>query len=114
MAITHRALRHHLEGVAEAVAHFGADIRNTDSVEIDTMTLGVQHLEEDCPRIVTARDWLVGFDAPDWLPAALPDAEDLAHGRHGTTLRLLDRLSDAEVVAKLPVHLRYLPDAIAA
>ncbi|EXL02109.1 MAG: DUF1419 domain-containing protein [Pseudaminobacter sp.] len=36
------------------------------------------------------------------------------HGRHGTTLRLLDRLSDAEVVAKLPVHLRYLPDAIAA
>lgn len=35
-------------------------------------------------------------------------------GRHGTTLRLLDRLSDAEIAAKLPVHLRYLPDAIAA
>jgi len=75
---THRALRHHLEGVAEAVAHFGADISNCDGVDIDTMTLGVQHLEEDCPRIVTAGDWLVGFDAPDWLPAALPDAEDLA------------------------------------
>ena len=75
---THRALRHHLEGVAEAVAHFGAEISNSDGADIDTMTLGVQHLEEDCPRIVTASDWLVGFDAPDWLPSSLPDAEDLA------------------------------------
>lgn len=30
------------------------------------------------------------------------------------TFRLLDQLTDAEVSAKLPVHLRYLPDAIAA
>uniref|UniRef100_A0A9E7ZQB2 DUF1419 domain-containing protein n=1 Tax=Bosea sp. NBC_00436 TaxID=2969620 RepID=A0A9E7ZQB2_9HYPH len=28
--------------------------------------------------------------------------------------KLLDELADAEVLAKLPVHLRYLPDAIAA
>ena len=28
--------------------------------------------------------------------------------------RLLDRLTEAEISAKLPVHLRYLPDAIAA
>ena len=28
--------------------------------------------------------------------------------------KLLDQLSDAEISAKLPVHLRYLPDAIAA
>lgn len=75
---THRALRHHLEGAAEAMAHFGADIRNSDHVDVDTMTLGVQHLDEDCPRIVNARDWLVGFDAPDWLPAAISTAEDLA------------------------------------
>ncbi|MCZ7497442.1 DUF1419 domain-containing protein (plasmid) [Aminobacter sp. SR38] len=32
----------------------------------------------------------------------------------GTTLKLLDTLTDAEIAAKLPVHLRYLPDAIAA
>ena len=32
----------------------------------------------------------------------------------GTTLKLLDDLSDAEISAKLPLHLRYLPDAIAA
>lgn len=32
----------------------------------------------------------------------------------GTTLKLLDGLTDDEVAAKLPVHLRYLPDAVAA
>jgi len=35
-------------------------------------------------------------------------------GRHGTTSKLLDRLTDSEISEKLPVHLRYLPDAIAA
>lgn len=35
-------------------------------------------------------------------------------GRFGTVLKLLDDLSDAEIAAKLPVHLRYLPDTIAA
>lgn len=35
-------------------------------------------------------------------------------GRQGTVLRLLDQLTEAEIAAKLPVHLRYLPDVIAA
>lgn len=35
-------------------------------------------------------------------------------GRQGTVLKLLDQLTDAEIAAKLPVHLRYLPDVIAA
>ena len=35
-------------------------------------------------------------------------------GRHGTTLKPLDDLTDTEISEKLPVHLRYLPDAIAA
>lgn len=35
-------------------------------------------------------------------------------GQRGTVLKLLDELTDAEISAKLPVHLRYLPDAIAA
>lgn len=75
---THRALRHHREGVAEAVFIFGAAIRNQDGVEIDTVELGRQHLLEDCPRIFSAQDWLAGFEAPDWMPATLPAPEDLA------------------------------------
>jgi len=35
-------------------------------------------------------------------------------GRQGAVLKLLDQLTDAEIAAKLPVHLRYLPDVIAA
>lgn len=35
-------------------------------------------------------------------------------GRQGKILRLLDGLTDQEISEKLPVHLRYLPDAIAA
>jgi hypothetical protein len=35
-------------------------------------------------------------------------------GQRGTVLKLLDQLTEAEISAKLPVHLRYLPDAIAA
>ncbi|WP_244649550.1 DUF6915 family protein [Neoaquamicrobium sediminum] len=59
---THRALRHHREGVAEAVFVFGAAIRNQDGMEIDTVELGRQHLLEDCPRIVCAADWMAGFE----------------------------------------------------
>ena len=33
---------------------------------------------------------------------------------HARDFKLLDQLTDAEISAKLPVHLRYLPDAIAA
>lgn len=76
---THRALRHHLEGVSEAVSVFGVLIANSDGADIDTRRLGLQHLEEDCPRLVNARDWLIDFDRPDWFPAGLPQAEDLAH-----------------------------------
>ena len=35
-------------------------------------------------------------------------------GAEGTVLKLLDDLTEAEISAKLPVHLRYLPAAIAA
>lgn len=35
-------------------------------------------------------------------------------GSLGTVLKLLESLSEAEISAKLPVHLRYLPDAVAA
>lgn len=75
---THRALRHHREGVAEAVFVFGASIHNQDGMEVDTVELGRQHLLEDCPRIVCAQDWLGDFETPDWMPASHPQAEDLA------------------------------------
>ncbi|MET4213888.1 DUF1419 domain-containing protein [Bradyrhizobium sp. LA2.1] len=35
-------------------------------------------------------------------------------GRQGSVLKLLDRLTEAEIAVKLPLHLRDLPDVIAA
>lgn len=35
-------------------------------------------------------------------------------GSSGSTLKLLDMLTEEEIAAKLPVHLRYLPEAVAA
>jgi hypothetical protein len=35
-------------------------------------------------------------------------------GGLGTVLKPLDQLTDTEISAKLPVHLRHLPDAVAA
>jgi hypothetical protein len=35
-------------------------------------------------------------------------------GRHGTMLKPLDELTDAEIAATLPVQLRHLPETIAA
>lgn len=44
---THRALRHHIEGVGEAV-FFGPTVVNSDGVKVATEQLAMQHLEEDC------------------------------------------------------------------
>jgi hypothetical protein len=35
-------------------------------------------------------------------------------GRHGTSWKLLENLTDDEIAAKLPVHLRHLPEPMAA
>ncbi|EXL04892.1 DUF6915 family protein [Aquamicrobium defluvii] len=76
---THRALRHHIEGVAEAVSNFGPSIGNRDGVKVATEQLGMQHLEEDCTHPPEATVWLIDFDAPDWLPISEPDSAELAN-----------------------------------
>lgn len=75
---THRALRHHHEGIAEAVQLFGPTIRNCDGVDIATLALGRQHLEEDCPHIPNAADWVADLRAPEWLGATSIDSAALA------------------------------------
>lgn len=75
---THRALRHHREGIAEAIAVFGPDIRNSDGELVPTETLGRQHIEEDCRGMPQAADWLVGFDIPAWFCSPSSGAEELA------------------------------------
>lgn len=56
-----------------------------------------------------------GYASRDW-PAADRGKRTvvLYIGSGASTLKLLDDLTDEEIASKLPVHLRYLPDAIAA
>jgi hypothetical protein len=57
----HRALRHHVEGVALAVSLFGSAVKNSDGIEVSVEAVGLQHVVEDCGRVVTASDWLSGL-----------------------------------------------------
>lgn len=75
---THRALHHHLEGVAEAAALFSPYILRADGQTVRTETIALQHIEEDCAKMPSAADWLVGYDPPGWLPPTLPRVTDLA------------------------------------
>lgn len=56
-----------------------------------------------------------GYAGDLWMPEHRGKRTVLFYGgSRGTTLKLLDALTDDEISAKLPVHLRHLPLAIAA
>ena len=56
-----------------------------------------------------------GYASERWPATERGKRTVMSHMRlGGATLKLLDGLSDDEIAAKLPVHLRHLPDAVAA
>lgn len=56
-----------------------------------------------------------GYAGEGWAAHLRGARTVLFHGgQRGTVLKLLDQLTDAEISAKLPVHLRYLPERQAA
>jgi len=55
---THRALRHHAQGIEESIKVFGHTITNSLGQKIPTKVLAEQHVMEDCGFIPTIQDWL--------------------------------------------------------
>ena len=56
-----------------------------------------------------------GYAGTRWLPEHRGKRTILVYGRRGgSTLKLLEDLTEDEIAAKLPVHLRHLPTRIAA
>lgn len=56
-----------------------------------------------------------GYADGQWMPEHRGERTVLFYGgSRGTTLKLLEKLTDDEISVKLPVHLRHLPLAIAA
>lgn len=74
---THRALRHHREGIAVAASRSGEMVTTDGSPAVDLIDIGVQHLAEDFNCLPYAADWL-RCAAPKQLPSSIPAAEELA------------------------------------
>lgn len=65
-------------------------------------------------RHTTAGDYR-GYAGPRWpKPMQGHRTIMLYGGQDGSFLKLLETLSDDEIAAKLPVHLRHLPTVLAA
>ena len=63
----HRALRHHSEGVAQAVERFGAAVYLECGKSVPVRQIAEQHIREDLGRIPTVQDWLVCMKAERWM-----------------------------------------------
>jgi hypothetical protein len=57
----HRMFRHHHEGILEGIDIYGAQITSSENKPVDALTLGRQHLMEDCGRVPRATEWLENF-----------------------------------------------------
>jgi hypothetical protein len=101
---THRALRHHYEGVREAVHVFGGHIANTESTSVAVETIALQHFVEDMSVIPSAADWLQYIDRSKMSAfSTIPTAEELAD-------RSARRFATTPPVV-LPVHQWFLETA---
>lgn len=112
--------------INEAVRYFHTycDLSDPDSVE--AMRTAIVDREARPARAMSREERLEhiwsttspdyrGYAGTRW-PTAMQGHRTvmLYGGSEGTFLKLLDTLSDDEIAAKLPVHLRHLPSALAA
>ena len=65
---THRAMRHHAQGLFEAERVFGLTLTNSAGREIPVRWIGEQHVREDCQgRIPSLADWLGRIQPKPWM-----------------------------------------------
>jgi len=109
-----------------AIRHFHGYCDLSDTSSVENMRLAITERETRPVRAMTRDErlnhiWSSTADdyrgyAGDRWPYALRGKKTiiLYGGAAGTTLKLLEDLTDDEIAAKLPVHLRHLPVSIAA
>jgi len=65
---THRALRHHAEGIFEAERVFGVTITLSTGKKVPVRLIGELHVREDCGnRIPNLADWLGRIRPALWM-----------------------------------------------
>ena len=65
---THRALRHHTQGIFEVERVFGLTLTNGAGRDIPVRWIGEQHVKEDCQgRIPSMADWFKRIQPEPWM-----------------------------------------------
>jgi hypothetical protein len=65
---THRALRHHTQGIFEAERLFGLTLTNSAGRTVPIRWIGEQHVREDCQgKIPSMADWLGRIQPAPWM-----------------------------------------------
>lgn len=63
----HRALRHHTEGIGEALERFGESLTLSSGKTIPTRWVCEQHLMEDFGHLPSLQDWLSEIRPQAWM-----------------------------------------------
>ncbi|WP_165225585.1 DUF1419 domain-containing protein [Affinirhizobium pseudoryzae] len=112
--------------IDDAVRYFHTYCDLSDPKSVETMRISILDRETRPDRAMSREErlehiWSTTTDdyrgyAGDRWPTAMQGHRTvmLYGGSEGTFLKLLDTLSDDEIAAKLPVHLRHLPALLAA
>lgn len=79
---THRALRHHTQGIFEAERIFGLTLTNSAGRVIPVRWIGEQHVKEDCQRCIPSlADWFKRIAPEPWMANGhIEQGSDDAHG----------------------------------
>ncbi len=73
---THRALRHHTQGIFEAERVFGLSVTNGAGRNIPVRWIGERHVKEDCQgRIPSMADWFKRIQPAPWMANGHIDLE---------------------------------------
>ena len=101
------------------IRHFHAYCDLADKESVERMRIAIIERESRPVRAMTREERLEHIwssNAGTRWPEAMRGQRTvvLYGGSEGTFLKLLDELTEAEIAAKLPVHLRHLPSPIAA
>jgi hypothetical protein len=77
---THRALRHHAEGIFMAETIFGVTITNSAGKVVPVRFVGEQHVKEDLGFIPSFADWAKAIKPAAWMgqPKPLPEETEAA------------------------------------
>ncbi|MGF7007958.1 DUF1419 domain-containing protein [Shinella sumterensis] len=112
--------------IDDAIRYFHGYCDLSDDASVERMRLAIIERESRPVRAMTREERLEhiwsstaelyrGYAGDRWPYASRGQRTVLFFGgKLGSVPRLLDAMTDEEIAAKLPVHLRYLPDAAAA